>query len=197
MTPLSPEQLKSISKALASMLRHRPEDYGLTLDPQGWVPCELVVHALRRQHRWRELGVEHLIEVVQRQTKVRYELDASSQHVRALYGHSTSQVQIQKPAACPPPRLYHGTSPEAAQAILADGLRGMSRQFIHMSIDVPTALEVGRRHCARPVLFEVQAHAAHEAGVAFYEGNPQTWLADYIPASFLVIREYSRSSSST
>lgn len=179
---------RELSKALAHALRHDPARYNLTLDAQGWVSCDDVIKALRRKSRWRSLERARLDEMVDAQTKRRYEI--SGDQIRALYGHSTEDVRIEKPATAPPTSLFHGTSPEAAAAILADGIRPMRRQFIHLSIDVPTALSVGRRHCGAPVLFEVLAQQASEAGYAFYEGNPQTWLADFIPAQFLVIREY-------
>lgn len=182
------QEHRELSKALAHALRHDPSRYKLTLDAQGWVSCDDVLAALRRKGRWRDLERALLDEMVDAQTKRRYEIEGD--RIRALYGHSTEDVRIEKPATTPPLALFHGTSPEAAAAILADGIRPMSRQFIHLSIDVPTALSVGRRHCKKPVLFEVLAQEAAEAGYAFYEGNPQTWLADFIPAQFLVIREY-------
>lgn len=180
---------RQLSKALAHALRHAPEAYQIELDAQGWVDCDLLIEALKRHNRrWRGLDRAQLEAMVDAQTKRRYEIDDRGERVRALYGHSTSEVRIDKPRQAPPKHLYHGTSPQAAAAILEDGIRPMSRQFIHLSIDVPTALDVGRRHCAQPVLFEVQAELAAAEGIGFYEGNPQTWLADFIPARFLVVK---------
>jgi putative RNA 2'-phosphotransferase len=36
-----------------------------------------------------------------------------------------------------------------------------------------------------PVLIEIDARSAHDAGVAFYEGNEKVWLADLVPVGFM------------
>jgi putative RNA 2'-phosphotransferase len=61
----------------------------------------------------------------------------------------------------------------------------MRRQFVHLSVDQESALAVGRRKGPDPVLLEVAALAAYEAGVVFMRGNESTWLASFVPARFL------------
>jgi putative RNA 2'-phosphotransferase len=61
----------------------------------------------------------------------------------------------------------------------------MRRQYVHLSADVATALQVGRRKAAEPVLLLVHARAAAAAGVRFYLGNELVWLADTVPAEFV------------
>jgi putative RNA 2'-phosphotransferase len=61
----------------------------------------------------------------------------------------------------------------------------MGRQYVHLSVDERTALEVGRRKAAVPVLLRVQALAAHRSGAVFYIGNEKVWLADFIAPPFL------------
>jgi len=41
------------------------------------------------------------------------------------------------------PDLYHGTVAKFLDAIMADGLRPMTRHDVHLSPDVPTAVKVG------------------------------------------------------
>ncbi len=69
--------------------------------------------------------------------------------------------------------------------LMRDGLMPMSRQYVHLSVDTAMAREVGRRKSRTPVLIEIDARSAHEAGVPFYEGNEKVWLADVVPARFL------------
>ncbi|MEP7053596.1 MAG: RNA 2'-phosphotransferase, partial [Pseudomonadota bacterium] len=114
--------------------------------------------------------------------KRRHEIDG--ERIRALYGHSVPG-KLRRERATPPAILFHSTSLTAADAITHDGLKPMSRQYVHLSVDKATALEVGRRKSPAPVLFEVEARAAHDSGVAFYTGNEKVWLADFVPARFL------------
>ena len=93
--------------------------------------------------------------------------------------------KLRRERAEPPAILFHGTSVEAASTIEREGLRPMSRQYVHLSVDVPMALEVARRKSHTTVLFEIAARAAHADGLAFYEGNERVWLADVVPARWM------------
>ena len=85
----------------------------------------------------------------------------------------------------PPTVLYHGTAPHTAQIILTAGLKPMGRQYVHLSADRGTASQVGHRKARQPVILQAAAAEAHAAGVVFYKGNEQIWLADYVPATFI------------
>ncbi|MBI5957516.1 MAG: RNA 2'-phosphotransferase [Chloroflexi bacterium] len=174
---------KRLSKTIAVALRHNPEKFGLTLDTEGWTLVDDLLSALRRRNReWRDLTGTDLLKMIEQSTKQRYELRDGK--IRAFYGHSLDE-KIEKTPAEPPEMLYHGTSPAAAAVILAEGLKPMSRQYVHLSTDLQTAQMVGSRHAASPVVLIVQALAAYQAGVQFYLGNEDIWLADDIPPQFI------------
>jgi putative RNA 2'-phosphotransferase len=61
----------------------------------------------------------------------------------------------------------------------------MNRQYVHLSTDPATALQVGRRRTADPVILEIRAADACRAGIRFYPGNEDVWLADGIPVQFI------------
>jgi len=61
----------------------------------------------------------------------------------------------------------------------------MHRQYVHLSADPGTALEVGRRKSSTPVLLTIDAQAAAAGGNSFYEGNEKVWLADQVPTTFI------------
>ena len=67
------------------------------------------------------------------------------------------------------------------QAIRREGLHARGRQYVHLSADVETAQEVGRRKDPRPVLLVVDTVTAAEAGVVFLRGNDVVWLAAAVP----------------
>jgi putative RNA 2'-phosphotransferase len=59
-----------------------------------------------------------------------------------------------------------------------------SRQHVHLTLDVGTALKAGQRH-GKPVLFEVVAKRMHEDGYAFYLSANGVWLTGSVPAAYL------------
>lgn len=171
-----------LSKAIAHALRHDPSAYGLEIDDEGWVPVDHLLAALNRNTRWRGVTREELVEVAHESPKRRYEIHAT--RIRALYGHSIA-TRIRNTAAEPPPELFHGTARSVVPEIELRGLRPMRRQYVHLSVDVQTAVTVGRRRDPQPVVLRVAAAAAHEAGVTFLRGNDEVWLTEHVPPSFV------------
>lgn len=179
--------LRRLSKAMAHALRHKPGQYGLTLDEEGWTAVpDLITGLRRRRPRLGPITREDVVAVLERPGKRRYEMQG--ERIRALYGHSIP-MKIKKETAAPPPVLYHGTAPETADLILRQGLKPMTRQYVHLSTDVATAQMVGRRKARIPTILVVDAAAAHAAGIRFYPGQDEVWLADPVPPAFLDVME--------
>ena len=177
----------SLSKAMSKALRHRPKRLGITLASDGSVELQTLIDALNRRGGWpRELDEADVMEVVQNGSKQRFAVEAG--RIRARYGH-TVPLPITYERAEPPAILYHGTSPSSVGAILAEGLLPMDRKTVHLSVDVPTAKQVGARHGGKAVVLLVDAAQASRDGITFYRGNDQTWLADRIPPQYLSVME--------
>ena len=174
----------SLSKAMSKALRHQPERLGITLAPDGSVALTELIDALNRRGGWpRALTEADILQVVEHGTKQRFAVEDG--RIRARYGHSIP-LAIAYEQAEPPAVLYHGTSEANVQAIMDTGLLPMGRQVVHLSADVATARQVGRRHGRRTVILQVDAAHAARDGIRFYRGNDSTWLADAIPATYLM-----------
>src|SRR5262245_39367929 len=117
-----------LSKLLALLLRHRAGEHGLSLDPEGFVPLEDVLAAINRKRGWDWVRGAHIAQVIAQQEKRRYEIVEDD--IRAIYGHSVDTA-ISYPAVAPPQTLLHGTARRFVAAILREGLRPMSRQYVH------------------------------------------------------------------
>jgi len=150
---VSDKDLAKLSHVLSYALRHNPLNYNLVLDKEGWTSISELLIALSLHHyyhsnRWlRRIKKHNLEEMIARSDKVRFEINDDK--IRALYGHSCFSfipfTKIQKIASKPPDILYHSTSPYAAKNIMSEGLRPMNRQYVHLSTDKNTALQVGKR----------------------------------------------------
>jgi putative RNA 2'-phosphotransferase len=177
------EDLVRVSKTVSHALRHAPAQYGLTLDGEGWVSTQGLLAALHQRHSaWRNLRESDLADMMVQSEKQRFEMRDGK--IRAFYGHSIVD-KIERDSVEPPTILYHGTTPQAARAIQVEGLKPMRRQYVHLSADRETAQQVALRRTDRPVILQVSAFEAHEAGVHFYLGNDMVWLADPIPPTFI------------
>jgi putative RNA 2'-phosphotransferase len=173
-----------LSRAISHALRHEPWLYELELDDDGWTSVEALVAALRQAApEWAEVSRSTIAEVIAKSDKQRHEM--AGDRIRALYGHSVPG-KLRREAATPPTVLLHGTSPQVAEVILREGLKPMGRQYVHLSVDEETAVAVGHRKSGAPIILKIDAAAAHANGVVFYAGNDKVWLADAVPARFIV-----------
>jgi putative RNA 2'-phosphotransferase len=180
-------RLIKLSKFLALILRHQPERFALALDDEGWASFSEVMEILKGLPNFRWANHSDVMQVVKQGTgdgKKRFQVEEG--RIRALYGHSLDR-HIRHERARPPDRLYHGTSPDAVEAIRREGLRPMNRQYVHLSPDRETASRVGSRHALDPIVIRVRADEAHHAGIAFYHPEGAVYLAEWIPAAFLDI----------
>lgn len=169
------------SKFLSLVLRHRPEQIGITLDEAGWVDVEVLLAASARAGV--RIDRAMLERVVAENDKQRFALSPDARRIRASQGHSV-RVELGLAPAPPPGVLYHGTADRFVAAIRREGLRPGRRTHVHLSGDEQTARAVGARHGA-PVVLRVQSGAMHAAGHAFYRAENGVWLADAVPPEFI------------
>jgi putative RNA 2'-phosphotransferase len=175
----------ALSKVVSHALRHAPEEYGLQLDPEGWVSVDALLRALRKHAEWTSVNDSDLCAMIESSPKRRHEMAGG--RIRALYGHSVPEA-VERVPLRPPDVLYHGTANAALPSILSEGLKPMDRQHVHLSLDVETAEVVGRRKDAHPVVLCIDAARAYDSGIAFYRGNESVWLTGGVPAEFLTVR---------
>jgi putative RNA 2'-phosphotransferase len=173
---------EQLSRFLAFVLRHHPEEIGLALDEQGAADIDELLLRIRTRPGFASVTHEQIEQLAAGPSAVRFEVRGN--RLRARYGHSLPQL-IQYEPATPPADLFHGSTPEAAEQILAEGLKVVQRQRVHLSVDTPAAREVGRRRCPDPVVLRIDTACAAKAGIRFYHAGPAVWLSDDIPPECL------------
>ena len=178
------QQLKEYSKLLALVLRHAPETWGIEIDLHGgWTDVDKLLRAANAHGV--PLTREMLDEIIATNNKHRYDYDETGTRIRANQGHSIP-VDMGFTPVTPPDVLYHGTTGAFLGSIFEKGLLPMSRQFVHLSVDVGTAKHVGGRH-GKPVVLLVDCKAMAEKGYKFYFSNNHVWLTDRVPPEFLQV----------
>lgn len=169
------------SKFLSLILRHKPEEIGLTLDQNGWAEVEELIR-LTNRHGIR-LTRSMLEQVVAESDKQRFALSEDGQRIRANQGHSVD-VDLALPPSQPPELLYHGTASRFVESIRRSGLHAAGRRHVHLSPDVPTAMRVGQRH-GKPVVLIVRSNEMASAGHTFFVSANGVWLTEKVPVEFI------------
>ena len=171
-----------ISKYICFLLRH---DKDFIADIEGWIDIKLVVDRLKK--RFKILAnrnnadiVSMIIKIVKDDDKQRYSIKDTKNKVliRCNYGHSNETVNIKYDNDVPPLFLYHGTSKENYNKITKCGkIDIMGRQHVHLSEDIDTAINVGKRH-GDPVVIVINAYDMYQAGSKFHRLENGIWLSE-------------------
>lgn len=168
--------LIKISRYISLILRHKPEEIGITLDEHGWANVSELLNGV-------EIDMSTLEQIVSTDDKQRYSFNEDKTLIRANQGHSIP-VDVELDEVVPPEYLWHGTGEKYVNDIVNMGLIPKSRLYVHLSSDTDTALTVGRRH-GTPVLFRIDASKMHQDGFKFYLSKNGVWLTKYVPVEYL------------
>jgi putative RNA 2'-phosphotransferase len=181
--PRAADRGAAFSKAVSYALRHHPEEFGLHLDPEGWVDVDELIAGLRTTPDWADVEVDDLVEMLATSTRRRHQLEGG--RIRALYGHSVAEGPALV-AAEPPDVLYHGTAAASLPSIRSQGLLPGPRRFVHLSTTFDLAARIGSRKDARTVIvLTVDARAAASAGIVFSRAGDEIFVAERVPARFV------------
>ena len=175
--------LVRLSKFLAVLLRHKADQFSLTLDSEGFADTDAVWQQVTKRFG-DQFTYNDLLKVVEgdRFGKKRYEI--KGRKIRALFGHS-EVPRLTYPPAVPPEHLYHGTTQAALTIIRQEGLKALSRQYVHFTTNREHAERVAGRHSRDTVILTIRATDAHHAGIVFYHPEQEHYLADAIPPEFI------------
>lgn len=168
-------------KYLSWLLRHDKESYEAGLiDDEGW---RRVDELIKNHHYTQEL----LDEIVETNNKQRYEYNEDKTKIRARQGHSIPVDVGMKEAVDINefyPYLYHGTSERFIDAIKKDGLRPQTRQYVHLSPDEPTAVNVGKRHGGKTYVIIIDAWQMKLDGEKIYISNNGVYNVKYVDPKY-------------
>lgn len=177
---------ESSSKFISLVLRHQPEAAYIQLDEHGWADVGQLLEGLKRTGR--NISMAELEEIVRTDDKQRYSFNEDKMLIRANQGHSIP-VDVELKEQEPPEYLYHGTADRFYESIQRQGLRPMSRLYVHLSKDIETAVKVGRRH-GKPIVLKIHSGVMYRDGVSFYRSENGVWLTKNVePKYFELIRE--------
>jgi len=172
------KELNRIGKFLTLVLRHKPEEIDIKLDANGWANTKEIIKNI-------SLTQEELDWIVANDNKTRFIYNENKSKIRANQGHSIN-VDIELDECTTPPEfLYHGTSTEVLSLILKDGIIKMSRNHVHLSKDLETAIIVGKRKGSNIVILKINTKELLLDNIKIYISKNGVYLADYIPAKYL------------
>lgn len=177
------KKLDKLSVFISLVLRHKPEAAGITLDEHGWANVEELLRGINETSR--KISMEILEDIVTTDNKQRYSFNEDKTLIRANQGHSIP-VDVELKEQNPPEILYHGTATRFLTSILNDGLKPMSRLYVHLSKDIKTAWKVGKRH-GDPVILKINSRDMYKDEYKFYLSENGVWLTEKVDAKYFEV----------
>ena len=174
-------KLDKLSVFISLVLRHKPDAAGINLDEHGWANVEELIDGINNTGR--KIDLKILEEIVRTDNKQRYSFNEDKTLIRANQGHSIP-VDVELKEQEPPELLYHGTADRFIKAIMTEGLKPMSRLYVHLSKDIETANKVGKRH-GNPVILKVHSGQMYQAGIKFFLSENGVWLTENVDVKYM------------
>lgn len=165
-----------LGKFISLILRHKPEVIGITLDSHGYADVNELINGINKSGK--EIDMITLERIVRDNNKKRYSFNKDKTKIRANQGHSLN-IDVELKIADPPKVLYHGTAERFLESIKEKGILKQSRQYVHLSQDKETAINVGKRH-GKPIVLAIDAEKMKNEGCIFYLSENNVWLCNDI-----------------
>lgn len=178
-----------LGKYLCFLLRHSPESLDLKMDKEGYVNVDQLIQKVNKTSKYKNsLNKEILDRIVATDNKQRFSYKDNETKIRAVQGHSF-HVDVAK-ESIPPKVLFHGTCRKAYNIIEVEGIKKISRDYVHLSKDVHTAYSVGMRYAKNVdnlIILSVDTQQMIKDGYKFYVAENGVWLSDYIPPQYISV----------
>lgn len=184
---------EELSIYISYLLRHCPEDAGLTMYDFGWVNVNDLLAGINKAENKYIIDKGLLDKIVANDKKKRYSYNEDETQIKANQGHSVKGILFDFKEATPPEILYHGTALRFMQEIKAVGnILKMNRHAVHLSDNAETAEQVGKRHVNKElfvgdklVVLEVDTVKMLQDGYKFFISDNGVWLTEKVPLKYV------------
>lgn len=175
--------LNKISRSIVKCLRHSPQEWNIVLDKNGWAKT---IDILDRFN----ISKQQLEEIVITNDKKRLQFSDNNDLIRAAQGHSIDiNIENSWQLVTDIDFLYHGTSKQNLDSILANGLQKMNRTHVHLSKTKEVAISVGLRKDQNPTILTIDSKQMIKSGYKIYMSSNGVYLTDHVPVRYIFIEQ--------
>jgi putative RNA 2'-phosphotransferase len=165
---------------LINILGHKPYEFGLVPDKNGFIKYKDLLQALHEEAGWAHIREGSINEVLMGEDRFLFEADAGQ--IRAIERGWT--FDSQRPVELPSKILFLGIRQKAHPVIMEKGVRNIEGINYVLSPDRNMAERIGKRRDPHPVLLEIMAEAAQREGNLFTKFG-DLFLVQEIPVKFI------------
>jgi len=172
-----PHPLKPLAKFLAYILGHKPDQFGLVPDPDGFIRIKDLLKVLSEEEGWRHIRRSHINEILI--TLPHPPIEIGENRIRAGSREKLPPLCI---ASNLPKLLYTCIRKRAYSHVLDKGISPMGQSHVVLSSTREIAQRIGHRIDQEPILLTVNIDQARGRGVIFHQSGSLIFLTEHIPA---------------
>lgn len=162
------------------ILGHRPDEFGLVPDVEGFVTYKELLWAINEEPGWSYVRQGHIHEVLSGKNRALFQAEDNQIRVFERHWH----LDLEDPSHSLPKILFIPVRRKAHSAVMEKGLISIEGKYLALASDQDMALRMGRRRDQTPVLLEIMAAAAQKEEIYFYSFG-HLFLTNQIPARFI------------
>jgi len=166
------------SKRMSYALRHHPEAFSLDMAENGSVNLDHFSDSLN-------ISKTDIKDIAEKDGKQRFVI--RNNRIWAAQGHSfpvrVPLDNIEQENA--PDFLYHGTKTQFLNSIFKTGLLPQKRQYVHLSRNKETAMQVADRRNGNNVILIIDVRKMMESGARLMKSENNVYLTDKVSPEFI------------
>jgi len=162
------------------VLGHRPDEFGLVPDSDGFIPYKELLQAIHEEEGWRYVRRSHINEVLLGRDRSLFE--SEDERIRSV--EQRWELDLHNPARFLPKILFTAVRRRAHPVVMERGLSAVEDKYLVLTPVREMALRIGLRRDKEPVLLEILAEVAREKRALFFSFG-DLFLSPEIPAKFI------------
>ncbi len=167
---------ESLARFLIYVLGHRPDEFGLVPNREGFVPFKELLQAVHEEEGWRYVRKSHIQEILIGKDRELFE--TRDDRIRVL--ERRWEKDFGRRAFSLPTMLFVPVRKRAHPVAMEKGLKAPPFSFLVLSPHKEMALRIGLRRDPDAVILEIPAQQAEKRGIGF-QSFGDLFLTDHIP----------------
>jgi putative RNA 2'-phosphotransferase len=170
------KSLKRLAKLITYALGRKPAEFGLFLDPNGFVKLKEFLKAIHQEDGLKYVRRSHIEEILISQPNPPIEIKAN-----LIRARNRDKLPRSAPAQNLPKLLYTCVRRKAYPVVFQKGIVPSGHHRVVLSSCRNLAERIGKRIDSKPVLLTVQTQKSIDQGLVFYTAGQDLFSAESIP----------------
>jgi putative RNA 2'-phosphotransferase len=174
---------EALARFLEYLLGRSPDEFGLVLNPEGWIDLKQVIQVCSEERDWKGTNQARIKDLVWALPDCPLEFDEKRVRLKPeCAGASHAPV---REGSNPPKILYYGCRRRPYRTYMSEGIGGLDGKEFVLCRTKEMAIRIAKRREPKPILVEVDTQEALSTGTRFLAYGDHLFLVEWLAAEVL------------